>query len=684
VSSSDEIFWAVRRLLETLAAERPLIVCIEDIHWAEPTLLDLLEYLAGFIQHAPVLLICLARPELAERRPLWMTRDVVVLEPLSEQDSETLLDGLGDLDPETRRRIRAAAEGNPLFAEQLAALALDGGETVLPPTIQALLAARLDMLEPVERAVIEYASVVGREFSRGDVVALAPAELHDAVGTTLLSLIRKGLIRPDEGAGPRDGFRFHHILIRDAAYDGMPKAARAALHERLADQLEHAERRSELEEIVGYHLEQAYILQGDLGVADVELGVRAGERLELVGRKALMRSDLHAAIDLLERAASLSADDGARRAKLLPEIGAAMIEAGRLSEAERVLGEAIAVAAETGDKCAESRAFVQQQFLKLLNVTEGGAAEAARVLQQVVPIFERGKDVHGLCDANRLEAFLHWNDARAAAAAEAWERAAGHASRAGDERAHAEILTWIASALVFGPTPVVEGISRCEEILSDIKGHLESEALTRRHLGVLYAMNGRFELARSLVATSNAVFEDLGLTLNAATSPNEAAIEMLAGNPAAAEFSLRSGFEALTRIGERSFLSTTTAYLARAVFAQDRLDEAEDLAQLSAQLTASDDVLTQALWRGVQARILARRGRLEEAETLARQAVSIADQTDFLIYRGDALVDLAHILRDGGRAEEARVATAAGLHLHEEKGNLVTSRKIRSDLAGLV
>jgi ATP/maltotriose-dependent transcriptional regulator MalT len=147
---------------------------------------------------------------------------------------------------------------------------------------------------------------------------------------------------------------------------------------------------------------------------------------------------------------------------------------------------------------------------------------------------------------------------------------------------------------------------------------------------------------------------------------------------------LRSGFEALTRIGERSFLSTTTAYLARAVFAQDRLDEAEDLAQLSAQLTASDDVLTQALWRGVQARILARRGRLEEAETLARQAVSIADQTDFLIYRGDALVDLAHILRDGGRAEEARVATAAGLHLHEEKGNLVTSRKIRSDLAGLV
>ena len=294
MSSSDEIFWAARRLLETLAAERPLIVCIEDIHWAEPTLLDLLEYLAGFIRHAPVLLLCLARPELAERRPSWLTGGVVVLEPLSEQDSETLLDGLGDLDPEARRRIREAAEGNPLFAEQLAALALDGGESVLPPTIQALLAARLDRLEPVERIVLEHASVVGREFSRGDVVALAPAELHGAVGTHLLSLTRKGLIRPDEGAGPRDGFRFHHILIRDAAYDGMPKAARAALHERLADRLEHAERRSELEEIVGYHLEQAYRLQGDLGVADAELGVRAGERLATAGRRALGRGDARA------------------------------------------------------------------------------------------------------------------------------------------------------------------------------------------------------------------------------------------------------------------------------------------------------------------------------------------------------------------------------------------------------
>ncbi len=687
VSSSDEIFWATRRLLETLALERPLIVCVEDIHWAEPTLLDLLEYLVGFIRDAPVLLLCLARPELAERRPAWLMGSVVQVEPLSEQDSEMLLDGLGDFGPEARRRIREAAEGNPLFAEQLAAFARDGGASVMPPTIQALLAERLDRLEPVERAVLEHASVVGREFLGGDVVALAPAELQQAVVTTLLSLTRKGLIRPDESAGPRDGFRFHHILIRDAAYDGMPKAARAALHERLADLLECAERRSELEEIVGYHLEQAYRCRIDLGSVDEalrSLGARASQQLELVGRRALTRSDLHAAIDLLERAASLSADDGARRATLLSEIGAAMIESGRLSEAERVLGEATTVAAEAGDPCAESRALVQQQFLKLLQVTEGDAAETARVVQRVVPIFERSDDDHGLCNAYRLDAFLHWNDAHAAAAAEAWERAAGHARRAGDERRRAEILTWVASAHCFGPTPVVEGIRRCEEIRSEVSGQLESEALTLRHLASLQAMSGRFELARSLLTTSNAVFEDLGLTLNAATSPNEAFIEMLVDDPAAAETSLRSGFDALTEIGEQSFLSTIAALLARTVFAQERLDEAEELARLSAQLTASGDVVTQALWRGVQARILARRGRLEEAEALAREAVSIVDQTDFLLYRGDALVDLAHILHDGGRAEDAATAAAAGLHFHEQKGNLVTSRKIRTNLGVLL
>jgi tetratricopeptide (TPR) repeat protein len=443
----------------------------------------------------------------------------------------------------------------------------------------------------------------------------------------------------------------------------------------------------EFEEIVGYHLEQQYRSRLERGSADDEvkgLGVRASRRLEQAGRRALARGDLPAAIGLLERAAALSADDMPRRAELLPEIGAALIAAGRLSEADWVLEEARLVAARLGDERAESRVVVQLHFLRLLHVSEGGSEEAALAVERVIPIFERWDDQHGLCSARRLEAWLHWNEARAAAAAEAWERAATHASSAGDEHARAEILTWIASSLWFGPTPIVEGIHRCEEILGEVRGHLDAEALTLRHLAGLHAMNGHFDLARSLLATSNGVFDDLGLTLNAATSHNEALIEMLAGDSAAAERSLRSGFDALTEMGEQAFLSTTAAFLARAVFAQERIDEAEDLAQLSAKLAATGDLLTHVLWRGVQARVLARRGQPDGAEELAREAVALAERTDFVVYRGDALVDLAHILRDSGRTKAAADAAAAGLRLHELKGNLVTAAKIRSDLGVLL
>jgi predicted ATPase len=633
----------------------------------------------------------------------------LLLEPLNGDDCRTLIANLlgrGPLPADAETRIAEAADGNALFTEELVAmlvdedlLSWDGGRWVatggtlalpVPKTINTLLAARLEGLPGDERALLVLASVEGTLFHRSAIRALAPEVPDMFLERSLAALVRRDVIRPDRSSFAGDSaYRFRHPLIRDAAYRSLPSAKRAEQHERLAAWLERmaADRLGEYEEIVGYHLEQAYRCRIELGSADDELkalGRLASQRLELAGRKALARGDLPAAIGLLERAASLSADDMCRRAELLPELGAALIAAGRLSEADWVLEEARLVAARTGDERAASRVLVQLQFLRLLHVTEGGIEEAARAVQRVIPIFESCDDHHGLCSARRLEAWLHWNEARAAAAAEAWERAAAHASHAADEHARAEILTWIASSLWFGPTPVVEGIRRCEEIRSEVSGHLDAEALTLRHLAGLHAMNGRFDLARSLLATSNGVFEDLGLTLNAATSHNEALIEMLAGDSAAAETSLRSGIEALTQMGEQAFLSTTAAFLARAVFAQERVDEAEELAQLSAKLAASGDLLTQVLWRGVQARVLARRGRLDDAEILAREAVTLAEQTDFVGYRADALVDLAYILQDSGRMPEASAAAAAGLLLHEQKGNLVSAAKIRSDLGVLL
>ena len=705
--------WAVRKLFEAIAQRRPLVVVFDDLQWAEPTFVDLVDYLAELSRDAPILLVCMARLELLDNYPDWaggkLNATSLLLEPLNDGDCRRLIANLlgrGQLPAEAETQIAEAADGNALFAEELLAmliddelLAWDGVRWVLsgafpamrvPQTINTLLAARLEGLPRDERALLVLASVEGTQFHRSAICELAPEAPDAFLERSLAALVRRDVIRPDRANFAGDeAYRFRHLLIRDAAYNSLSKAKRSAHHERLAAWLERmaADRLGEYEEIVGYHLEQAYRCRVELGSRGAEtrqLGVRASQRLELAGRRALARSDLPAAIGLLERAASLSADDMSRRAELLPELGAALIEAGRLSEADWVLEEARLVAARKGDERAESRVLVQLQFLRLLHVTEGGAEEAARAVERVIPIFERCDDQQGLCSARRLEAWLHWNEARATAAAKAWERAAAHAGRAADEHARAEILTWIASSLWFGPTPVEEAIGRCEEIRGEVSGHLESEALTVRHLAGLHAMNGRFDLARSLLATSNGVFEDLGRSLNAATSQTEALIEMLAEDSAAAERSLRTGFDALTQMGEQAFLSTTAAFLARAVFAQERVDEAEELAQLSARLAASGDVLTQVLWRGVQARVLARRGRLEEAEALAREVVSLAEQTDFVVYRGDAMVDLAHILQDSGRADEAAVAAAAGLHLHEQKGNLVTAAKIRSDLGVLL
>jgi predicted ATPase/class 3 adenylate cyclase len=704
--------WAVRKLFEALAQRRPLVVVFDDLQWAEPTFIDLVDYLAELSRAAPMLLICMARLELLDNYPDWaggkLNATSLLLEPLNDGDCKKLIANLlgrGQLPHEAETRIAEAADGNALFAEELLAMLIDdellawdgerwiasGGLSAMrvPQTINTLLAARLEGLPRDERALLVLASVEGTQFHRSAICELAPEAPEAFLERSLAALVRRDVIRPDRSNFAGDeAYRFRHLLIRDAAYRSLSKANRANHHEGLAAWLERmaADHLGEYEEIVGYHLEQAYRCHVELGSMGAEtrfLGERASQRLELAGRRALARSDLPAGIGLLERAASLCAHDVSRRAELLPELGGALIEAGRLSEADWVLEEARLVAARKGDERAESRVLVQLQFLRLLHVTEGGAEEAARAVQRVIPIFERHDDQHGLCSARRLEAWLHWNEARATAAAQAWQQAADHAGRAADEHARAEILTWIASSLWFGPTPVLEAISRCEVIRGEVSGHLESEALTLRHLAGLHAMNARFDLARSLLATSNGVFEDLGLSLNAATSQTEALIEMLAEDCAAAETSLRTGFDALTEMGEQAFLSTTAAFLARAVFAQNRIDEAEELAQVSAGLAATGDLLTQVLWRGVQARVLARRGRLMEAEALAREVVSLAERSDFVVYHGDALVDLAHVLHDAGRGDEAAAAATAGLHLHEQKGNLVSAAKIRSDLAVL-
>jgi predicted ATPase/class 3 adenylate cyclase len=705
---TEKIVWAARRLFEVLAQRRPLVVVLDDLQWAEQTFLDLVAHVADLSRDAPIVLLCMARPELLDARAGWgggkLNSTSILLEPLTPEESRELVENLvAALTPDASARIAAACEGHPLFAEELLAMLIEDGmlrreqgewtlgelkgALPVPPTIQALLGARLDRLPEDERALLTRISVEGKVFHQDAMRELAPAALAASVDRSLTALIRRDMIRPDRASfGDGEAFRFRHILIRDAAYRSLPKETRAQLHERYADWLEGAagERVHEVEEILGYHLEQAHRFLVELGGAGENastLASRASERLESAGHRALRRSDRTAAVTLLERAVALASDEMPRRARLLPELGAALIEAGRLADADSVLADATQAAEVTRDEGAAARALIQNQVLRLHRGESAGTAEASAVVERVIPVFQATGDEQGLVSALRLRAWDYWIEARAEAAAAAFEEAAEHARRGGLEHERIEILGWIASSLFFGPTPVATAIDRCEAIRSELGDNLLAVASVLEPLAGLHAMEGRFDEARALLATSQSAFDELGLSLNSAVSHHTAVVELLAGDPAAAERGLRKGYAALDEMGDRALLSTTAAFLAQALLAQHRDDEAERLAGVSADLAVEDDVVTQAMWRGVQATINARRGGLPEAERMARRAVALAERTDFLNHRAEALVVLGTVLDRQGRSEGAHEALTGALSLYERKGNLVAAGQVRAALA---
>ena len=361
-SSTEEIAWTVRKLFERLAAEMPLVVIFDDIHWAEPTLLEMAEQIADMARDAPILIVCMARPELFDRRPGWaggkVNATTVLLEPLSPNETAELIERLaGSSMPDERRTsIGSAAEGNPLFVEEMVTLVQESGgtEVSVPPTIQALLAARLDLLQGSERTVLECASVEGRVFHRGALAALLPEEQQ--LTAHLAALVRRELIRPDvaQVAGD-DAFRFRHALIRDAAYAALPKASRAGLHVRFADWLDSMDEDGAFGEIVAYHLEQAHNYAAETGAFDAgELGARAARRLAETARRALARGDLSAGANLLERAGAVIPVGDPLRGELQIELGTALTVGGQLARAERVFVDAERVAA--GDERVERAA----------------------------------------------------------------------------------------------------------------------------------------------------------------------------------------------------------------------------------------------------------------------------------------------------------------------------------------
>ncbi len=692
VSATEEIPWALRKLFESAAASAPLVVVFDDIHWAEPAFLDLIEHVADLSRAAPILLLCLARPELLDRQPGWgggkLNATTVLLEPLSATQTDELLErllGEATLGAELHERIRDAAEGNPLFVEEMVAFveASGDGEVTVPGTIQALLAARLDQLEPAERGVLERGSVEGRTFHRGAVQALAPEETQ--VESRLTGLVRKELVRPDKAQlTGEDAYRFRHLLIRDAAYEALPKATRAELHELFADWLaEHGTELVELDEILGYHLEQAHRYRTELGDDEHgELGVRAVKRLASAGRRSLVMGDATGAANLLARAVALAESRGKDDVALLLDLAQALVDLGNHRQALLRREEAVELARSLGDRALELRARCEVDHLLAGNDPSFTAEQALERGREAVRELEQIGDHEGLAAAWNLIAFGENLRGTWTGMVTALEHVAEHARLAGNRRRESEVLYFLGPATFWGPTPVSVGLPRAEAIVESAGSLKWGKAWASRAVVGFYGMEGRFEEAREVAARASAVLEELGrpielYTLAFWTAP----LELLAGDPVASEREAAAACDGLEAAGENGFLSTMAAMLADALYAQGRLDDAEAAVQRSRESATSDDFNAQAVWRAAQAKILARRGDFEEGERLAREAIEIIDRSDELSHQGDFRVGLAEVLQLAGRSDESIPILEEALERYEQKENRVAADTTRALLA---
>jgi DNA-binding SARP family transcriptional activator len=715
IPPAAELAWAVRKLFEALARRRPLIVVLDDLHWAEPALLDLVEHLADFIRDVPFLLVCIARPELYEVRPGWgggkMNATSILLEPLNGQECAQLLDNLlgGDALPEPiRTRLSAAADGNPLFAEELVAMLVEddvlvpsGGSWVatadlaavrIPPTISALLAARLDRLGAGERAVIERASVVGKEFSRAAVVELSPEAARPSVDTHLLALMRKELIRPDRSphAG-EDAFRFRHLLIRDAAYASLPKRQRAELHEAFAVWLDAStdDHRGDSDEIVAYHLEQACRYREELGLRDPALIRRAADRLAVAGQRAGDRWDYRAASNLLAHAHALLPPSDRTGLELLPVLVANLGYQGDHRKARELAAEGIRLARASGERRLEARLRVERQLMIWTDAEASAADETSDELAQAVPLFEQEQDSRGLAAAWLLTAKKQMLMLRYARVEDPLLRAVRHSQLAGDHDRARQALYQLGLAYVYGPTPVSEAVRCCWELGREAGDNRSMHAIVRDWVACLEAMRGEFVRAEELLGEVAATLEDLGPTVGWVpwTTHREivALVASLLGDHARAEASYRGGLQALEEAGATGVASSEVAYLADAVFEQGRDDEAEALTKVSEQLaTRADDLLSQLLWRSVRAKVVARRGRVDEALRLSQEAVELVVRTDALNDQANAWMDRGAVLWMAGDHDGARAAVRHAFDGYTRKGNLVAAGRARLLLDRLV
>jgi tetratricopeptide (TPR) repeat protein len=673
---SDELYWAVRRLFETVARRRPLLVVLDDIQWAESAFLDLIEYLAGWSRDAPILLCCLARTDLMEVRPGWSGDATISLSSLPREELRTLIEHLagGPLEAGAIEALGRATGGNPLFLEEMLRMLVEDGVLVehdgrlesrtaveslpVPETVQAVLAARLDRLDEEELAVLQRASVIGQVFWWGAVAELTPPEEVDAVAARLQALVRKGLIRPDRRTfAGEDGFRFGHILIRDAAYESMSKRLRAELHERCANWVQQrAGEGGELDEILGHHFEQAHLYLAELGPPDAALASRACTLLTRAGRRAFAREDPHAAASLLGRAAALLDPAAEELPAVQLEHATALHRAGRLDEAlelfDRLQDDA------TPPRVAAA-AQLERAFLRISS-GEGSVDEVLRAAERATSVFAELGDEAGLAQAwNSVATQFFWRGLTQQME-EAALRALGHARAAEDVSQELWAQNALCIALAHGPTPADEAARRCRELLA--RGEeLGADALPLFTLAAVEAMRGRLTEAWELY--ERGVARGVG---GVRASVSLYAHPLFELDPARAEDALRATLSRLDEIGIRTGRRTAAVMLAEALLARGARGEAEAwLRSPDALSFPTEDVTTMVLAHRAEARLLGGAAGI----ALAREAVGAARETESPQLLAGSLAVLAEL---SGQSEPLVEAAA----LWEAKGNVLALKRL--------
>jgi class 3 adenylate cyclase/tetratricopeptide (TPR) repeat protein len=688
---AEEIFWAVRSVLEHLAGHGPLVVAVEDIHWAEPTLLDLLERLRDEARDVPLLIVCQARPELLEQRPGWgggaLNVTTFLLEPLTGGHTAALLGGL--LGPGVPGRVVAAVEGwaggNPLFVEEVAAHLVetdvlrrdhDGWVVVgdlrrvsVPPTVTALLAARLERITRPERALLERVSVIGLEVTTADAAALSADDLD--VPALLASLSRRDLLRRVRGLRA-DVWAFRHVLLRDAAYESLPKSVRAELHERFAVRLQESatDAGGEIHAFVGHHLEQAYLFARDLspnGDAVAALARRAAIALAAAGAHARDTDDLPAAGELLGRAVALTPQGGAARRDLLWHLAQLQQDQGHVTEAEQSL-QRVAELMDDGTPALERSSYMAQVLSLRCEAAEdidpaelqSAAVEAARLARQHHDHERLTQALNAGVSAATMQG--RWGDAA---------QMLREIQRVGPPHDRREARIWVVAAYIWGPAPVEEGLAYVATVRDQPGQTLRSTAINQACEGALLAAAGRIEPALDLARESTHIARDLDPLAFAPVAEFRALVHLARGDLDEALRKFTEASEVMREHGDLSYASTMLGWKAALLLEQgNHDDQARQVLEEAAAVTSPYDRLSVGLVETCLALLAARNGDHEQAAARASTALTTIDASDQICQQADIRRWLSEVPRLRGEVAQQRRLLVEARDLYRAKGHL--------------